>query len=110
MPRPRLGKTWSVPGFRAVRGSWRLRRRGYGPIFGPIIPNMGPKVRLGDALFSGVQQGELAALFGLPERSFYRNGLLQLTKSGKGALEREVEVLEPSGLVTVRSPSNHRPY
>src|SRR5882762_9718031 len=55
-----------------------------GPIFGPIIPNMGPQVRMADALFSGVQQRVLAVLFGAPERSFYRNELLKLTASGKG--------------------------
>src|SRR5689334_15857469 len=73
------------------------------PILGPIIPEMGPRIRPGDALFSGVQQRVLAMLFGMPERSFYRNELMQLTKSGKGALQRELERLEKSGLVTVRS-------
>ena len=71
---------------------------------------MGSRVRLGDALFSGVQQRVLAVLFGMPERSFYRNELLQLTKSGKGALQRELERLEKSGLVTVRSQGNQRHY
>lgn len=85
-------------------------QRRFGPNCGPIIPNMGPKVSLGDALFSGVQQRVLAVLFGMPERSFYRNELLQLTKSGKGALQRELERLEKSGLVTVRSQGNQRHY
>lgn len=71
---------------------------------------MGPKVQIGEALFSGVQQRVLAVLFGMPERSFYRNELMQLTKSGKGALQRELERLEKSGLVTVRSQGNQRHY
>ena len=71
---------------------------------------MGPRLRLGDALFSGVQQRVLAVIFGMPERSFYRNELLQLTRSGKGALQRELERLEKSGLVTVRAQGNQRHY
>src|SRR3954463_35185 len=71
---------------------------------------MGPKMRMGEALFSGVQQRVLALLFGMPERSFYRNELLKLTDSGKGALQRELERLEKSGLVTVRAQGNQRHY
>jgi predicted nucleotidyltransferase len=71
---------------------------------------MGPRLRLGDALFSGVQQRVLAVIFGMPERSFYRNELLQLTRSGKGAMQRELERLEKSGLVTVRAQGNQRHY
>ena len=65
---------------------------------------------LGDALFAGVQQRVLGALFGNPERSFYGNELLRLTGSGKGALKRELDRLVKAGLVTVRSVGNQKHY
>jgi len=71
---------------------------------------MGTTTTLGDALFSGVQQRVLAVLFSAPDRSFYNNELLQLTGSGKGALQRELERLENSGLVTARLQGNQRHY
>lgn len=71
---------------------------------------MGPRVRLGDALFSGVQQRVLAVLFGRPDQSFYRNELMRLTGSGKGALQRELDRLEQSGLITVRPVGNQKHY
>jgi len=66
--------------------------------------------RLGDALFAGVQQRVLGALFGNPERSFYGNELLRLTASGKGALQRELDRLVKAGLVTVRAVGNQKHY
>jgi len=73
---------------------------------------MGPRkaASLGDALFSGVQQRVLAALFGTPERSYYGNELMRLTGSGKGALQRELDRLERSGLVTARRIGNQKHY
>ena len=65
---------------------------------------------LGDALFAGVQQRVLGALFGHPERSFYGNELLRLTGSGKGALQRELDRLVKAGLVTVRAVGNQKHY
>jgi predicted nucleotidyltransferase len=65
---------------------------------------------LGDALFAGVQQRVLGALFGNPERSYYGNELLRLTGSGKGALQRELDRLVKAGLVTVRSVGNQKHY
>jgi predicted nucleotidyltransferase len=65
---------------------------------------------LGDALFAGVQQRVLGALFGNPERSFYGNELLRLTGSGKGALQRELDRLVKAGLVTVRPVGNQKHY
>lgn len=83
-----------------------------GPKLGPIIPKMGLKTTssLSDALFSGVQQRVLAVLFGAPERSFYGNQLMRLTGSGKGALLRELDRLERSGLVSARRIGNQKHY
>lgn len=77
---------------------------------GPIIPNMGPETSLANALFGGVQQRLLGVLFGSPDRSFYRNELMRLAGSGKGALQRELDRLEKSGLVTVREVGNQKHY
>ena len=71
---------------------------------------MGPRSGLGDSLFSGVQQRVLGVLFGAPDKSFYRNELMRLTGSGKGALQRELDRLEKSGLVTVRPVGNQKHY
>lgn len=71
---------------------------------------MGPRASLGDALFSGVQQRVLGVLFGMPDKSFYRNELMRLAGSGKGALQRELDRLEQSGLVTVRPVGNQKHY
>ncbi|MDH5567697.1 MAG: hypothetical protein OEY15_13625 [Myxococcales bacterium] len=73
---------------------------------------MGPKNSpgLGDALFSGVQQRVLAVLFGTPDRSFYGNELMRLAGSGKGALQRELDRLERTGLVTARRVGNQKHY
>jgi predicted nucleotidyltransferase len=71
---------------------------------------MGPKASLGDALFSGVQQRVLGALFAAPDKSFYRNELMRLTGSGKGALQRELDRLAQAGLVTVREVGNQKHY
>lgn len=83
------------------------------PFLGIIIPCMGINNRptaLGDALFSGLQQRLLALLFGQPARSFYGNELLRLTASGRGALQRELEKLVSSGLVTVSQIGNQKHY
>ncbi len=71
---------------------------------------MGPQASLANALFGGVQQRLLGVLFGTPDRSFYRNELMRLTGSGKGALQRELDRLEQSGLVTVRRVGNQKHY
>lgn len=83
------------------------------PFLGTIIPAMGitdSATALGNALFSGLQQRLLSLLFGQPARSFYGNELLRLTASGRGALQRELEKLVSSGLVTVTQIGNQKHY
>lgn len=65
---------------------------------------------LGDALFSGTQQRVLGLLFGNPGRSYYARELIRLAAGGAGAVQRELERLSESGLVTVRSIGNQRHY
>jgi len=55
---------------------------------------------LSDVLFSGIQQRVLGLLFGQPDRSFYANEITKLASTGRGALQRELERMTSSGLVT----------
>ena len=56
---------------------------------------------LADALFTTTQQRVLSLLFGQPARSFFASELIRLTGSGSGAVQRELQRLVSSGLVTV---------
>ena len=87
------------------------------PKTGTIVPIMGSastrsaeRTSLADALFTTTQQRVLAALFGQPDRSFYANELIGLTRGGTGAVHREVARLVASGLVTVRAVGNQKHY
>ena len=94
------------------------------PNLGTIRPNMGmeqafdsreSKAALGrgglsDALFSTTQQRVLGLLFGQPQRSFYANEIIALSRSGSGAVQRELARLAQSELVTVRQLGNQKHY
>ncbi len=87
------------------------------PILGIFMPNMGiqantktPASGLADALFSGTRQRLIGLLFGQVGRSFYATELIGLTKSGSGAVQRELASLAQSGLVTVRAVGNQKHY
>jgi predicted nucleotidyltransferase/predicted transcriptional regulator len=71
-----------------------------------------PKIRtsLVDALFSTTQQRVLALLFGQPERSFFANEIIELTKSGSGGVQRELRRLTDSGLVTTTRIGNQKHF
>lgn len=56
---------------------------------------------LTDALFTTTQQRVLALLFGQSNRSFFASELIGLTGSGSGAVQRELQRLASSGLVSV---------
>ena len=55
---------------------------------------------ISDVLFSGVQQRVIALLFGQPDRSYYANEIARLAKTGRGSLQRELERMTSSGLIT----------
>lgn len=69
-----------------------------------------PTHGLADALFSGTRLRLLGLLFGQPSRSFYATELIDLAKSGSGAVQRELANLARSGLVTVKSVGNQKHY
>lgn len=69
-----------------------------------------PATSLGDALFGGTQQRVLGLLFGNPGRSYYARELIRLAAGGAGAVQRELERLSQSGLVTVWRVGNQKHY
>lgn len=83
--------------------------------FGFLITQKGylavmQKVSLSEALFSGTRQKVLGLLYGQPERSFFLTELIQLANSGSGSVQREVERLTASGLVTVTQHGRQKSY
>lgn len=71
---------------------------------------IGKASSLSDALFSGTQQRVLGLLFGQPERSYFATEIIKLARAGSGAVQRELERLETSGLVTVTQLGNQKHY
>lgn len=63
-----------------------------------------------DALFATTRQRVLGLIFGQPTRSFFARELIQLTGSGSGAVQRELERLAASGLVTTTRIGNQRHF
>ncbi len=65
---------------------------------------------LASALFSNVQQRLLALVFGHPDTSFHLSQIVRELHSGRGAVARELERLQTSGLVTVERIGNQKHY
>jgi predicted nucleotidyltransferase len=65
---------------------------------------------LSEALFSKVQQRVLGLLFVNPDRSYYTNEIVRFVNSGIGVVQRELEKLAASGLVTVKKIGNQKHY
>ncbi len=63
-----------------------------------------------DALFSRTKQRVLALLFGQPDRTFGTMELIALARSGSGAVQRELDRLVASGLVTVATEGRAKRY
>jgi len=67
-------------------------------------------IGLADALFSKVQQRVLGLLFVNADRSFYTNEIVRFVDSGIGVVQRELEKLAQSGLVTIKKVGNQKHY
>lgn len=67
-------------------------------------------IGLADALFSKAQQRVLGLLFVNADRSFYTNEIMRFVDSGIGVVQRELEKLAASGLVTVQKIGNQKHY
>lgn len=63
-----------------------------------------------DALFTRTQQRVLGLLFGQPDRDFGTVELIDLAGSGRGAVQRELERLAASGLITFTRHGQQKRY
>ncbi len=68
------------------------------------------RTALADALFTSTQQKVLGLLFGQAERSFFVTQIMELARSGRGAVQRELQRLERAGLVLVQMHGNQKHY
>lgn len=68
------------------------------------------RATLAGALFSGTQQRVLGLLFGQPDRSFFATEVISLAKAGSGGVQRVLQRLAESGLVTVKRVGNQKHY
>ena len=59
-----------------------------------------PATSMADALFSSTRQRVLGLVFGQPDRPFSMKELIDLAQSGSGAVQRELDRLVKSGLMT----------
>lgn len=73
---------------------------------GTNIPEMG----MADALFTRTQQRVLGLLFGQPDREFGTLELIKLAGSGRGTVQRELERLAESGLITAARVGQQKRY
>src|SRR5688572_5556598 len=65
---------------------------------------------LASALFSSVQLRVLSLLFARPDKEFQLTELIKLARSGRGAVQRELEKLSKAGIVEVSSRENRKTY
>ncbi len=62
------------------------------------------------ALFSKVQRQILALFFNHVDESFYTNEIIRIIGSGSGSVQRELNKLALSGLVTIQKIGNQKRY
>jgi len=75
-----------------------------------VVKESMEKYSLADAIFTSTQQKIYALLFGQPDRSFYLTEIVDLANMGRGAVQRELEKLEITGLVNVSRIGNQKHY
>ena len=68
------------------------------------------KYSLADALFTTAQQRILGLLFGQPDRSFYLSEIVRFADIGRGAVQRELNRLEQTGIVTSTHIGNQKHF
>lgn len=101
---PIMGMTMPIMGIRAKSTRKRFRAHSSGRTRGAVSTSS----RMASALFSLTQQRMLGLLFGQPDRRFFANELITLTGSGSGAVQRELQRLTDSGLVTATKEGGRR--
>lgn len=69
-----------------------------------------PPAGLIDALFTSTQQRLLSLIFGQPARTFFTTELIELAKSGSGAVQRELRRLAEAGLIVETRLGNQKHF
>lgn len=72
--------------------------------------NLTAKTGLAQALFSQVQLRVLHLLFGQPDQQFNGSQIIQLARSGSGAVQRELGKLTKAGLLIMTVSGNQKLY
>jgi predicted nucleotidyltransferase len=83
------------------------------PKKGIIVPEMGNNLNynaISDGLFSKTRQSVLALLYGHTDRSFYTRQVLDAVKIGRGTVQRELQNLTESGIITREVRGNQVHY
>jgi predicted nucleotidyltransferase len=75
-----------------------------------IVPEMGTRSNLSDALFTQTQKRVLGLLYGHPDESFFATEIFRRTGGGRGTVQRELQRLVSSGLVLVTPVGNQKHY
>lgn len=65
---------------------------------------------ISEVLFSGIQRKVLALLFGEPDRTFYASEIEKRCKTGRGALQRELERLTGAGILSMTRSGAQKHY
>ena len=101
---PKLGSKMPKMGIKAADKTAETRARYH------TAPRTPVRTSLASALFSATQQRVLGLLFGQAERSFFATELISLAGAGSGAVQREIQRLVESGLITVTKLGNQKHY
>ena len=75
-----------------------------------VSRQQGARAGIAGALFTATQQRVFGLLFGQPERSFFATELINLTGAGSGAVQRELQRLAASELITMERIGNQKHY
>lgn len=65
---------------------------------------------LTEVLFNKAQQQVLGLLYSNPDRDFYTTEIIRLSKTGSGAIQRELIKLTSAGLITMHQIGNQKHY
>lgn len=81
------------------------------PKKGTTIPIMGiTNTNISSPLFSQAQQQVLGLLYGNPNVDFYTNEIIRHTKTGTGAIHRELAKLTSAGILVSKQVGNQKRY
>jgi len=67
---------------------------------GKIVPKMGINYGNANILFSKTRQRVLSLLYRFTDRSFFTRQIIDNVKMGRGSVQRELEILTYSGIIT----------